>query len=139
MLVPIEQRVNNAMVTVYSRVDDIQPEELRRMTEVTYLRTVYGTMEPWNHIGPAPDALTRPRRDHPDRLRGAPYVSCGPPFVGHDGGQNWWLLRCVRHRPNNNILAANAVPLPNFVAPALEVLADELIAAKNNPAELQFK
>ncbi len=36
--------VNSAMVTVFSSVADLQPEEVRRATEVTYLGTVYGTM-----------------------------------------------------------------------------------------------
>jgi short-subunit dehydrogenase len=33
------------MVTVYSRVDDMTPEEYRRVTEVTYLGYVHGTCE----------------------------------------------------------------------------------------------
>jgi short-subunit dehydrogenase len=36
--------VNNAMATVFSRFADLTPEEFRRVTEVTYLGTVYGTM-----------------------------------------------------------------------------------------------
>lgn len=36
--------VNNAMVTVFSPIADLLPEEARRVTEVTYLGTVYGTM-----------------------------------------------------------------------------------------------
>lgn len=35
--------INCAMVTIFSRVDDITPEEFRRATEVTYLGTVHGT------------------------------------------------------------------------------------------------
>ena len=42
---PIDVWVNSAMVTIYSRVDDITPEEYRRVTEVTYLGYVYGTRE----------------------------------------------------------------------------------------------
>jgi NAD(P)-dependent dehydrogenase (short-subunit alcohol dehydrogenase family) len=42
---PIDVWVNCAMVTVFSRVDDITPEEYRRVTEVTYLGYVYGTCE----------------------------------------------------------------------------------------------
>jgi NAD(P)-dependent dehydrogenase (short-subunit alcohol dehydrogenase family) len=42
---PIDVWVNSAMVTVFSRVDDITPEEYRRVTEVTYLGYVHGTLE----------------------------------------------------------------------------------------------
>lgn len=44
VLGPIDVWVNNAMVTVFGRVDDLMPEEVRRVTEVSYLGTVYGTM-----------------------------------------------------------------------------------------------
>ena len=36
--------INDAMETVFSRVVDITPQEYRRVTEVTYLGFVYGTM-----------------------------------------------------------------------------------------------
>lgn len=36
--------VNDAMSTVFARFLDVEPEEFRRATEVTYLGTVYGTM-----------------------------------------------------------------------------------------------
>jgi NAD(P)-dependent dehydrogenase (short-subunit alcohol dehydrogenase family) len=36
--------INDAMVTVFSRVSDITPQEFRRVTEVTYLGFVHGTM-----------------------------------------------------------------------------------------------
>ncbi len=41
---PIDGWVNNAMVSVFSPVKQMQPEEYRRVTEVTYLGTVYGTL-----------------------------------------------------------------------------------------------
>ncbi len=41
---PIDIWVNNAMATVFSMVADLDPAELRRVTEVTYLGTAYGTM-----------------------------------------------------------------------------------------------
>ncbi len=41
---PIDVWVNNAMTTVFSRFDAMTPEEFRRVTEVTYLGTVYGTL-----------------------------------------------------------------------------------------------
>ncbi len=41
---PIDIWVNNAMVTVFSPVALLRPEEVRRVTEVTYLGTVNGTL-----------------------------------------------------------------------------------------------
>ena len=41
---PIDVWVNNAMVSVFSPVRQMEPEEYRRVTEVTYLGTVYGTL-----------------------------------------------------------------------------------------------
>jgi NAD(P)-dependent dehydrogenase (short-subunit alcohol dehydrogenase family) len=41
---PIDVWVNNAMVSVFSPVKEMQPEEYRRVTEVTYLGTVHGTL-----------------------------------------------------------------------------------------------
>ncbi len=40
----IDVWVNNAMNSVFSLFKDIRPEEFRRVTEVTYLGQVYGTM-----------------------------------------------------------------------------------------------
>jgi NAD(P)-dependent dehydrogenase (short-subunit alcohol dehydrogenase family) len=42
---PIDIWINCAMVTVYARVDDMTPEEYRRVTEVTYLGYVHGACE----------------------------------------------------------------------------------------------
>jgi NAD(P)-dependent dehydrogenase (short-subunit alcohol dehydrogenase family) len=41
---PIDIWVNNAMTTVFSPVEQITPAEFKRVTEVTYLGFVYGTM-----------------------------------------------------------------------------------------------
>ena len=41
---PIDLWVNNAMVSVFSPVKQMQPEEYKRVTEVTYLGVVYGTL-----------------------------------------------------------------------------------------------
>jgi NAD(P)-dependent dehydrogenase (short-subunit alcohol dehydrogenase family) len=41
---PIDIWINNAMVTVFSPVKEMKPEEYKRATEVTYLGTVYGTL-----------------------------------------------------------------------------------------------
>ena len=41
---PIDIWINNAMVSVFSPVKEMLPEEYRRVTEVTYLGFVYGTL-----------------------------------------------------------------------------------------------
>ena len=41
---PIDIWINNAMTSVFSPVKEMQPEEYRRVTEVTYLGYVYGTL-----------------------------------------------------------------------------------------------
>src|SRR5919199_155521 len=41
---PIDLWINNAMVSVFSPVKEMRPEEYRRVTEVTYLGYVYGTL-----------------------------------------------------------------------------------------------
>lgn len=41
---PIDIWVNNAMTSVFAPFTEIRPEEFRRVTEVTYLGQVYGTM-----------------------------------------------------------------------------------------------
>jgi short-subunit dehydrogenase len=49
---PIGVWVNDAMVTVFSTAWDITPEEFRRVTEVTYLGFVHGTMAALRHMRP---------------------------------------------------------------------------------------
>ena len=41
---PIDVWVNDAMATVFAPFVDVEPQEFRRATEVTYLGAVYGTM-----------------------------------------------------------------------------------------------
>lgn len=49
---PIDVWVNNAMTTVFSPVQRLTPEEYRRVTEVTYLGQVYGTMAALQRMQP---------------------------------------------------------------------------------------
>lgn len=49
---PIDVWVNDAMVTVFSRIWDMTPEEFRRVTEVTYLGYVHGSMAALRHMRP---------------------------------------------------------------------------------------
>lgn len=46
----IDVWVNNAMATVFSRADAITPEDFERVTDVTYLGTVWGTMAALRHM-----------------------------------------------------------------------------------------
>jgi NAD(P)-dependent dehydrogenase (short-subunit alcohol dehydrogenase family) len=55
---PIDIWINNAMVSVFARADEITPDEFRRVTDVTYLGYVWGTLA----------ALRRMKRD--SRRRG---------------------------------------------------------------------
>src|SRR5206468_4493929 len=41
---PIDVWVNNAMVSVFSPVKQLEPDEVKRVTDVTYLGVVYGTL-----------------------------------------------------------------------------------------------
>ena len=41
---PIDVWVNNAMVSVFSPVKELTPSDVKRVTEVTYLGVVYGTL-----------------------------------------------------------------------------------------------
>jgi NAD(P)-dependent dehydrogenase (short-subunit alcohol dehydrogenase family) len=49
---PIDIWINDAMVTVFSPVWEMTPEEFRRVTEVTYLGFVHGTMAALEHMLP---------------------------------------------------------------------------------------
>lgn len=49
---PIDVWVNNAMVSVFSPVKRMKPEEYRRVTEVTYLGQVYGALSALKRMTP---------------------------------------------------------------------------------------
>ena len=49
----IDVWINDAMVTVFAPVSDITPDEFRRVTEVTYLGFVHGTMAALRHMRPS--------------------------------------------------------------------------------------
>jgi NAD(P)-dependent dehydrogenase (short-subunit alcohol dehydrogenase family) len=52
MFGPIDIWVNNAMVSVFAPFQEMTPEEFRRVTEVTYLGYVYGTMSALRRMAP---------------------------------------------------------------------------------------
>ncbi|AKF09636.1 SDR family oxidoreductase [Sandaracinus amylolyticus] len=49
---PIDVWINNAMNTVVSPIDQLMPDEVRRVTEVTYLGAVWGTMAALRRMKP---------------------------------------------------------------------------------------
>jgi NAD(P)-dependent dehydrogenase (short-subunit alcohol dehydrogenase family) len=49
---PIDIWVNNAMASVFATISETTPAEFRRVTEVTYLGTVYGTMAALRRMKP---------------------------------------------------------------------------------------
>jgi NAD(P)-dependent dehydrogenase (short-subunit alcohol dehydrogenase family) len=49
---PIDIWVNNAMLSVFSPIMEMQPDEYRRVTEVTYLGTVWGTLAALRRMKP---------------------------------------------------------------------------------------
>jgi short-subunit dehydrogenase len=49
---PIDVWINNATATVFAPFSNVDPEEFRRVTEVTYLGTAYGTMAALKRMQP---------------------------------------------------------------------------------------
>jgi NAD(P)-dependent dehydrogenase (short-subunit alcohol dehydrogenase family) len=49
---PIDAWVNNAMLSVFSPVHEMTADEYRRVTDVTYLGTVHGTLAALRHMRP---------------------------------------------------------------------------------------
>jgi NAD(P)-dependent dehydrogenase (short-subunit alcohol dehydrogenase family) len=49
---PIDIWVNNAMASVFSPIDEMRPEEFKRVTDVTYLGTVHGTLAALKRMRP---------------------------------------------------------------------------------------
>src|ERR1700680_1103161 len=49
---PIDIWINNAMLSVFSPIMEMQPDEYRRVTDVTYLATVWGTLAALRRMKP---------------------------------------------------------------------------------------
>jgi NAD(P)-dependent dehydrogenase (short-subunit alcohol dehydrogenase family) len=49
---PVDVWVNNAMATVFGKIGQLSPQEFRRVTEVTYLGYVHGTMAALRQMEP---------------------------------------------------------------------------------------
>jgi NAD(P)-dependent dehydrogenase (short-subunit alcohol dehydrogenase family) len=114
---PIDVWVNNAMTTVFAFVEDIEPDEFRRATEVTYLGTVWGTKAALKRMQPRDrgsivivgSALAK---------RGIPLQS---PYCGAKHGIQGFFesLRCeLRHKGSNVHLTT--VHLPGLNTPQFD-------------------
>ena len=142
--------VNNAMVSVFSPIKEMQPEEFKRVTDVTYLGYVYGTlaalkrMLPRNHgvIVQVGSALA---------YRGIPLQSayCGAKHaiegftdslrveLMHDKSRvkvtmvQMPALNTPQFRWVKSRLPNKAQPVPPIYAP--EVAADAIVWAAHNP------
>jgi NAD(P)-dependent dehydrogenase (short-subunit alcohol dehydrogenase family) len=53
---PLDIWINNAMVSVFSPVKEMTAEEFRRVTEITYLGYVYGTLAALRRMLPRDEA-----------------------------------------------------------------------------------
>jgi NAD(P)-dependent dehydrogenase (short-subunit alcohol dehydrogenase family) len=109
---PIDVWVNNAMATVFAPFPEIRPDEFRRVTEVTYLGSVYGTMAALRRMLP---------RDHGTIVqvssalahRGIPLQSA---YCGAKHGMNGCLdsLRCeLIHRGSRVVITEVEMPALN--------------------------
>jgi len=79
---PIDIWVNNAVASVYMPAQEIKPEEYRRVTEVSYLGQVYGTLAALKRMTPR-DRGTIVLVGSGLAYRGAPFHSayCGSKFA----------------------------------------------------------
>jgi NAD(P)-dependent dehydrogenase (short-subunit alcohol dehydrogenase family) len=57
---PIDVWVNNAMASVFAPARDLTPAEIRRVTEVTYLGAVHGTLAALGRMLPRDRGVHRP-------------------------------------------------------------------------------
>ncbi len=142
--------INNAMVTIFSRFEDITPEEFAKVTEVTYLGSVYGIREAFRlmkkeggHIIQIGSALSY--RSIPLQ---APYCGAKSAIRGaidalrcemiHDGVESINITHI--HMPAINTpqfdwarrhLAYHPMPLPPIYSP--KACAQAVLWASNNP------
>jgi NAD(P)-dependent dehydrogenase (short-subunit alcohol dehydrogenase family) len=120
---PIDVWINDAMTTVFAFFDDIEPDEFRRATEVTYLGTVWGTRAALQRMLPR-DAGTIVQVGSAMAYRGIPLQS---PYCGAKHAIKGFQesLRCeLRHRGSHVHLTM--VQLPGLNTPQFEHARDKL-------------
>ena len=59
---PIDIWINDAMASVFSPINEMTPDEFRRVTEVTYLGYVWGTMAALRRMRPRNRGIDRSSR-----------------------------------------------------------------------------
>jgi NAD(P)-dependent dehydrogenase (short-subunit alcohol dehydrogenase family) len=109
---PIDVWVNNAMATVFAPFAEIRPDEFRRVTEVTYLGSVYGTMAALRRMLPR-DRGTIVQVSSALAHRGIPLQSA---YCGAKHGMNGCLdsLRCeLIHRGSRVVITEVELPALN--------------------------
>jgi len=86
---PIDMWVNNAMATLFSPVENLAAEEVRRVTEVTYLGYVHGTLAALRHMRPR-DRGVIVQVGSALAFRGIPLQAayCGAKHAGDHPGQH---------------------------------------------------
>jgi NAD(P)-dependent dehydrogenase (short-subunit alcohol dehydrogenase family) len=147
---PIDVWINDAMASVFAPVHEIEPEEFKRVTEVTYLGQVYGTMAALRRMRPR-DRGTIVNVGSALAYRGIPLQSayCGSKFATrgftdslrtelmHDGSN---VKVTMVHLPGLNTtqfgLVRTRLPkTPRPVAPVYqpEIAAEGIVWASEHP------
>jgi NAD(P)-dependent dehydrogenase (short-subunit alcohol dehydrogenase family) len=109
---PIDVWVNNAMATVFAPLVEVRPDEFRRVTEVTYLGSVYGTMAALRRMLPR-DRGTIVQVSSALAHRGIPLQSA---YCGAKHAMNGCLdsLRCeLIHRGSHVVITEVEMPALN--------------------------
>ncbi len=111
---PIDIWVNNAMVSVFSPVKEMKPEEYKRVTEVSYLGYVYGTLAALRRMLPR-DRGTVIQIGSALAVRSIPlqsaYCACKHAIAGFTDS-----LRCELHHDESNVqLTMVQMPAMNTV------------------------
>jgi NAD(P)-dependent dehydrogenase (short-subunit alcohol dehydrogenase family) len=89
---PIDVWVNNAMVSVLSPVRHLKNDEIRRVTDVTYLGVVYGTTAALRRMLPRDRGIDSSRSDRPSPTAG---FRCSPPTAARSTRFRASLSRCA--------------------------------------------
>jgi NAD(P)-dependent dehydrogenase (short-subunit alcohol dehydrogenase family) len=120
---PIDVWVNNAMTSVFAPFWQIEPEEFRRTTEVTYLGAVYGTMAAVRRMRTR-DAGTIVQVGSALAYRGIPLQSayCGAKHAMQGFTES---LRCELLHEHSNI-RVTMVQLPAINTPQFDVVRSRL-------------
>jgi NAD(P)-dependent dehydrogenase (short-subunit alcohol dehydrogenase family) len=120
---PIDVWVNDAMTSVFAPLWEIEPEEFRRTTEVTYLGAVYGTMAALRRMRPR-DRGTIVQVGSALAYRGIPLQSayCGAKHALQGFTES---LRCELLHGHSQV-KVTMVQLPGLNTPQFDVVRSRL-------------